>query len=70
MSSRLRLTCAWLCCAVTAASQLQYVDNTTVTAQQILSQDLQDFGLDKFKNYVRIAKAANLPLRISETNSL
>jgi hypothetical protein len=46
------------------------VDNTTVTAQQILSQDLQDFGLDKFKNYVRIAKAANLPLRISETNSL
>lgn len=49
---------------------MKYVDNTTVTAQQILSQDLLDFGVDKAKNYVRIAKAANLPLRISETNSL
>lgn len=48
-----------------------YIDNTTVTAEQLLSQDLQDFGLSKFKAYYNIAQYEhNLALRISEANSL
>lgn len=48
-----------------------YIDNTTVTADQLLSQDLQDFGLRFFNPYLKIAQEGHsLPLRISEANSL
>jgi len=47
-----------------------YINNETVTASELLSQWLLDFGLDKFKGYARIAKDAGLDVRISETNSL
>jgi hypothetical protein len=47
-----------------------YIDNSTVTASQLLSEDLQQFGMSKFRDYQRIAASAGLGLRISETNSL
>jgi hypothetical protein len=48
-----------------------YIDNTTVTAEQLLSQPLQDVGLARLKAYVDIAwNNNNLQLRISEANSL
>jgi hypothetical protein len=47
-----------------------YIDNTMVTASQLLGEDLQQFGLSKFRDYQRIAASAGLGLRISETNSL
>jgi hypothetical protein len=48
-----------------------YIDNTTVSAEQLLAQPLQDFGIERFKAYVRIATdGRGLPLRVSEANSL
>jgi hypothetical protein len=47
-----------------------YVNNETVTATQLLSQRLQDFGLTKYKDYHRIGSKERLGIRISETNSL
>lgn len=47
-----------------------YIDNATVTAEQLLAQPLQDFGVARFKAYVKIADSFGLPLRISEANSL
>jgi hypothetical protein len=42
----------------------------TVTHEQLLSQSLQDIGLDKFREYQRLADQGSMRLRISETNSL
>lgn len=47
-----------------------YINNETVTAPELLSQWLQDFALEKFKVYAKVAQDYNLPIRISETNSL
>eukprot|EP00878_Enallax_costatus_P013634 GHUV01014256.1.p1 GENE.GHUV01014256.1~~GHUV01014256.1.p1 ORF type:complete len:561 (+),score=79.37 GHUV01014256.1:338-2020(+) len=48
-----------------------YIDNTTVTADQLLAQPLQDFGVERFQAYVKIANDGHeLPLRVSEANSL
>lgn len=48
-----------------------YIDNTTVTADQLLSQSLQDVGLFRLKEYTNIAwNEMKLDLRISEANSL
>lgn len=47
-----------------------YINNETVTNQELLSQWLQDFALDKFKAYAAISKKEGLNIRISETNSM
>jgi hypothetical protein len=47
-----------------------YINNETVTAPELLSQWLQDFALEKFKVYHKIAHAQGLQIRISETNNL
>ncbi|WIA29580.1 hypothetical protein OEZ86_012072 [Tetradesmus obliquus] len=47
-----------------------YIDNATVTAPQLLAEELQQFGLSKFRDYQRVAASASLQLRVSETNSL
>ncbi|WIA22326.1 hypothetical protein OEZ85_004640 [Tetradesmus obliquus] len=47
-----------------------YINNETVTATQLLSQPLQDFGVSKYKDYQRIGTKERLGIRISETNSL
>ena len=47
-----------------------YVQNTTIDAKGLLAQDLQDFGIEKFRVLLGIAQAYKLQLRISETNSL
>lgn len=47
-----------------------YIDNTTVTPKQLLSQSLQDFGLSKYGEYQRLVEKEKLGVRISETNSL
>lgn len=47
-----------------------YINNETVTPEQLLAQELQDCGLAKFGDYKRIAGGAGLRLRVSETNSL
>lgn len=47
-----------------------YVDNTTVDATGLLAQDLQEFGLDKFRWLDSVARAKGLATRVSETNSL
>ena len=47
-----------------------YVNNDTIDARGLLDQSLQDFGLSKFAWLQGVAKAAKLPFRISETNSL
>jgi hypothetical protein len=41
-----------------------------VTAPELLSQWLQDFALEKFKVYAKIAQEHKLDIRISETNNL
>jgi hypothetical protein len=52
------------------ACRSPYIDNSTVTAAQLLDESLQEFGLSKFRDYQRVASSAKLGLRISETNSL
>ncbi|WIA40051.1 hypothetical protein OEZ86_013470 [Tetradesmus obliquus] len=47
-----------------------YIDNTTVSAEELLSQSLQDVGLDKYREYQRLADQGGMRLRISEMNSL
>jgi hypothetical protein len=47
-----------------------YVQNTTIDAKGLLAQDLQDFGIEKFRVLHGISQAYKLNLRISETNSL
>lgn len=47
-----------------------YIDNTTVTQEQLLAQSLQDIGLEKYREYQRLADQGKMRLRISETNSL
>lgn len=47
-----------------------YINNVTVDTKGLLAQDLQDFGLEKFKWLYGVAQDAGLRLRISETNSL
>jgi hypothetical protein len=47
-----------------------YIDNVTVSHEQLLAQSLQDFGLEKYREYQRLADQGWLRLRISETNSL
>ena len=47
-----------------------YINNVTVDAKGLLAQDLQDFGLEKFKWLAQVAWDVGLPIRISETNSL
>lgn len=47
-----------------------YVNNVTIDSKGLLAQDLQNFGLDKFKWLQGVAKAVGLGLRVSETNSL
>ena len=48
-----------------------YINNATVTAEQLLSQPLQDVGLERLQAYTKIAwDGFNLDLRISEANSL
>jgi hypothetical protein len=42
----------------------------TIDSKGLLAQDLQNFGLDKFKWLQGVAKAVGLGLRVSETNSL
>jgi hypothetical protein len=42
----------------------------TVSHEQLLAQNLQDFGLNKYREYQRLADQGWLRLRISETNSL
>jgi hypothetical protein len=71
-SDRLRLVCCDAACPLILPSPpLRYIDNTTVTADQLLAQPLQDFGVERFKAYVKIAQEGHsLPLRISEANSL
>ena len=51
-------------------TRLPYINNVTVDAKGLLAQDLQDFGLDKFKWLHGVARDSGLNLRISETNSL
>jgi hypothetical protein len=46
------------------------VNNVTIDSRSLLSQDLQNFGIEKFQWLHGVAKATNLKLRISETNSL
>ena len=46
------------------------MNNATIDARSLLSQDLQNFGVDKFKYLLNSAKGLGLKLRISETNSL
>jgi hypothetical protein len=68
----LLLCCAVLCCNPTqsSSSRSPYIDNTTVSAEQLLAQPLLDFGLGKYREYQRLADQGWLRLRISETNSL
>lgn len=48
-----------------------YVNNHTVTARELLSQPLQDFGVEKYKEFHRIVTdKEKIGIRISETNSL
>lgn len=47
-----------------------YVNNDTIDARGLLDQGLQDFGIGKFNWLSGVAKAVQLPMRISETNSL
>jgi len=47
-----------------------YVNNVTIDPKGLLEQGLQDFGLEKFAWLKGVAKSINVPLRISETNSL
>jgi hypothetical protein len=54
-----------VCCAV-----YPYVNNETVTATQLLSQPLQDFGVMKYRDYQRIGSKERVGIRVSETNSL
>lgn len=59
------------CCAcLPACCCSPYIDNATVTAPQLLAEELQQFGLSKFRDYQRVAASASLQLRVSETNSL
>jgi hypothetical protein len=48
-----------------------YINNATVTAEQLLSQPLQDVGIGRLQAYTKIAwDGFKLDLRISEANSL
>lgn len=48
-----------------------YINNATVTADELLSQSLQNVGLDRLAAYRKIAQEGHgLQLRISEANSL
>ena len=47
-----------------------YVDNTTITAPELLAEPLVAFGVEKFEVLQRQAQARGYRMRISETNSL
>jgi hypothetical protein len=47
-----------------------YVDNSTITVQGLLDQDLLSFGLVKFNEKAKVARWNGLPIRITEANSL
>lgn len=47
-----------------------YVDNTTITAPELLAEPLVQFGVEKYRVLQQIAQSAGYRTRISETNSL
>lgn len=47
-----------------------YVDNTTITAPELLAEPLVQFGVEKFTVLQRLAAGHGYKMRISETNSL
>jgi hypothetical protein len=47
-----------------------YVDNTTITAPELLAEPLVQFGVEKYRVLQQLATNAGYRMRISETNSL
>ena len=48
-----------------------YINNETVTARELLSQPLQDFAIQQYKDIQKIVTdKEKIGIRISETNSL